>query len=197
MKKFLIINTNNEIIGSYEAEEKDETSNNRSYLTCPPHATHYEMPEGLELPFVELQEVEIQAEQNILVRAAQDAQAEVLAQDAIFDEDGVEVAPAIEHQDAVKATKAVYSIVPAVRGLGVVESLDKARVAKLASIRAERDARMADNDKAFIIAFKKDEDLANIKASAQILRDFPEVAEAALSVMSSLVDINSYNPFGE
>ena len=49
MKSFLILNKENEIIGSYKALEKDETSSFRSYLACPPHAVHVELPEGISI----------------------------------------------------------------------------------------------------------------------------------------------------
>lgn len=37
-----------EIMGSYMAEEKDDSSNNRSYLLAEPHCMHMELPEEVE-----------------------------------------------------------------------------------------------------------------------------------------------------
>jgi hypothetical protein len=39
-------------LGSYEAEEKEDNSTNRSHLQVSPHATHFELPEGLDVDVV-------------------------------------------------------------------------------------------------------------------------------------------------
>lgn len=46
--KFIIVNKASlEIVGSYEAEQKDDTSANRSWLAAEPICKHLELPEGL------------------------------------------------------------------------------------------------------------------------------------------------------
>jgi hypothetical protein len=153
-------------------------------------------PNNLDLNQSELQEVEVEAEQTILVREAQEAQDEVLAQDAILDAEGVEIAPAVEYQPAVEASDAIYNTIPAVRGMRVVESLSKARLIKMESIRLFRNARLLENDKAFMIALKTDQTLLidSLKQEAETLRNIPQAAEIAMAEMN-LEQINSYNPF--
>jgi hypothetical protein len=52
MKKFLIYrkleNGYGEKLGSYEAEVKDDSSTNRSWLLAEPQASHFELPEGMD-----------------------------------------------------------------------------------------------------------------------------------------------------
>lgn len=50
-----------EIMGSYMAEEKDETSNNRSHLLAQPHCMHMELPEGVEEKYAKCEMVEGEA----------------------------------------------------------------------------------------------------------------------------------------
>lgn len=46
--KFIIVDKASlQIVGSYEAEQKDDTSANRSWLAAEPVAKHIELPEGL------------------------------------------------------------------------------------------------------------------------------------------------------
>lgn len=46
--KFIIVDKASlQIMGSYEAEQKDDTSANRSWLAAEPMAKHLELPEGL------------------------------------------------------------------------------------------------------------------------------------------------------
>lgn len=46
--KFIIVDkTSLEIVGSYEADQKDDTSANRSWLAAEPICKHLELPEGL------------------------------------------------------------------------------------------------------------------------------------------------------
>lgn len=59
MKKFLIYKkledgSYAEKLGSYEAEMKDDTSANRSYLMAEPMASHFELPAGLDEDCVDL-----------------------------------------------------------------------------------------------------------------------------------------------
>lgn len=136
MKKFLILNNQDEIIGSYESEEKDETSNNRSYLLCPPHAKHIEV------------DVDIT---NIRLLT--------------IDMDNVSI------------------------------DLAKARSIKLEEIRSQRDMKLLENDKQWLIAAKKHEDTTSLEVEAQILRDMPEIVATELEMMITLEEINGYNPF--
>jgi hypothetical protein len=49
MKTFIIVKKETlEIMGSYEAEQKDDTSANRSWLQAEPMAAHLELTEGLD-----------------------------------------------------------------------------------------------------------------------------------------------------
>lgn len=78
----------------------------------------------------------------------------------------------------------------------IVNSLSKAKTVKLEEIRNIRDARLLDNDKAWLIAAKKKEDTSVIEAEAQMLRDLPTVASAHLDTLQTLEEINNYNPIG-
>lgn len=78
----------------------------------------------------------------------------------------------------------------------VVNSLSKARSSKLQDIRNKRDAKLLENDKAWLIAAKKKEDTSAIEAEAQMLRDLPTVASAHLDTLQTLEEINNYNPIG-
>lgn len=53
MKKFLIFKkledgTYGEKLGSYEAEQKDDSSKNRSWLAAEPMASHFELAEDIQ-----------------------------------------------------------------------------------------------------------------------------------------------------
>lgn len=49
MKTWIIVRKSDlEVLGHYEAEVKDDTSNNRSHEQAAPLAVHIEMPEGLD-----------------------------------------------------------------------------------------------------------------------------------------------------
>lgn len=141
-------------------------------------------PNNLDIAESSLEEVEIAAEYQVLVSE------EVIGQDEVFDEETGELLEA-----GIESQPAVYETIPAVRGMRMVMSLAKARSNKLESIRIERDIKLLENDKAFLIAFKKDEDLTAIRAEAQALRDLPAVAKAALEELESLEEINAYNAF--
>jgi hypothetical protein len=59
MKTFLIFkklenNTYGEKMSSYQAEQKDDTSANRSYLLAEPMASHFELPENMDEDCVDL-----------------------------------------------------------------------------------------------------------------------------------------------
>ncbi len=59
MKTWMIVRKADlEIMGSYMAEEKDDTSNNRSHLLAEPHCMHMELPEGVEAKFAKCEMVE-------------------------------------------------------------------------------------------------------------------------------------------
>lgn len=93
-------------------------------------------PDNIDIEKASFEEVELEAERQVLVREAQLAQDEVLAQDAILDTDGVEIAPAIAHQDAVLAHDAIYMTVPAVKVMKLVEDSSKVSVIRQANANA-------------------------------------------------------------
>lgn len=62
MKTWMIVRKEDlAILGSYMAEEKDETSNNRSHLLAQPHCMHMELPEGVEAKYAKCEMVEGEA----------------------------------------------------------------------------------------------------------------------------------------
>lgn len=135
-------------------------------------------PNGLSLEVAELIQAEIEPSfQKVVTEAIEE----------VRDEDDNVI---------VEAQSATYVTVPAVVGPRLVASLPGARAVKLSYIRMERDAKLIANDKAFMIAFKKDEDLAAIREEAQALRDIPQTASEAMAEMTSVEEINAYNPFG-
>ena len=67
--KHAIFDLEGKKIGQYEGE-LDETSNNRSYLLCPPHAIHLEVPEGMDIDIVKAVLI---PEQQIPERVIQEA----------------------------------------------------------------------------------------------------------------------------
>lgn len=74
MKTWIIVRKEDlEVLGSYMAEEKDESSNNRSHLLAQPLAAHLELPEGLDKECVscEMQEGEMQLVHDNAKEAAQ------------------------------------------------------------------------------------------------------------------------------
>lgn len=148
-------------------------------------------PNNLKLDEAELQEVEIRASYQALVSPAIEA---VEAKEAVLNDEGEIIEPAIE---AVSAQAAVYETVPALRGMRMVMSATKARANKLVEIRAIRDAKLEDNDKAWLIATKKHENTVSLETAAQVLRDLPEVAATALAELETLEEINAYDAFGE
>ena len=67
-------------LGSYEADAKDDSSRNRSYLHAEPQACHLELPEGLDEDCVEPVEVEgvVSLQENVdkvLAKRQKEAQA--------------------------------------------------------------------------------------------------------------------------
>jgi hypothetical protein len=75
------------------------------------------------------------------------------------------------------------------------EELALARRNKMSEIRAERDSRLLENDKSWLIASKKGESTASIEAEAVVLRDLPEAAETALDALTTVEDIKAYDAF--
>lgn len=75
------------------------------------------------------------------------------------------------------------------------EELALARKKRLAEIRGERDQKLLDNDKAWLIASKTGQSTTAIETEAQNLRDIPELAEDELALLESVEDIKAYNPF--
>jgi len=62
MKTWMIVRKADlEVMGSYMAEEKDDTSNNRSYLLAEPHCMHMELPEDVEARYAKCEMVEDEA----------------------------------------------------------------------------------------------------------------------------------------
>lgn len=75
------------------------------------------------------------------------------------------------------------------------EELALAKRNKMSEVRAERDARLLENDKQWLIASKKGEPTVTIEAAAQTLRDLPEAAETALDALTTVEDIKAYDAF--
>ena len=143
-------------------------------------------PDGLDVSNCEWQEVVIQAEEQVLRRAAQEAQDEILAQDAILDKDGNIIAPAVAHQDAVAARPALYLTVPEIKKWMLVESAAKARAKKLEVIRARRDALMNDADIAVNKAVDSGKGLPAAKTYRQALRDITNSFIADMSLLDAV-----------
>lgn len=106
-----------------------------------------------------------------------------------------------DSQDNVMILNTVNGFIPA--GFTLVpqeeieaEEISLARKDRLAAIRAERDQKLLDNDKAWLIASKKGQSTTALESAAQALRDLPEVAQAELALLSDLEEIKAYNPFG-
>lgn len=77
------------------------------------------------------------------------------------------------------------------------EEIALARKDRLAAIRAERDQKLVDNDKAWLIASKKGQSTTALETEAQNLRDIPEMAEDELALLETIEEIKAYNPFEE
>lgn len=77
----------------------------------------------------------------------------------------------------------------------IVTDLDKYKEVKLEEIRIERDKKLLENDKDWLIASKKVEDTSAIEATAQSLRDLPTSAATAMSSMTTVEEIETYNAF--
>jgi hypothetical protein len=75
------------------------------------------------------------------------------------------------------------------------EELALARKNRLAAIRAERDQKLVENDKLWLIASKTGQSTTAIETEAQNLRDIPEMAEDELALLTNIEDIKAYNPF--
>lgn len=75
------------------------------------------------------------------------------------------------------------------------EELILARKDRLASVRAERDKKLLQNDKLWLIASKKGEPTAGLETDAQTLRDLPELAETELAALETVEDIKAYDCF--
>lgn len=147
-------------------------------------------PNNLDVSKASLEEVEIQAAYEVEVEPAV---AFVAGVDEVIDEEtGEVITPAVEE---VEAQDAVYETVPAVRGMRMVSNLAKARAIKVAAIRVVRDQKLEENDKQWLIATKKREDTTNLESVAQMLRDLPEYAATELAELTTLEEINGYNPF--
>lgn len=143
-------------------------------------------PDALDVSNCEWQEVVIQAEEQVLRRAAQEAQDEILAQDAILDKDGNVIAPAVAHQDAVAARPALYLTVPEIKKWMLVESATKLRAKKLKIIRSRRDALMNDADITVNKAVDSGKGLAAAKVYRQSLRDITDAFVADMSLLDAI-----------
>jgi hypothetical protein len=75
------------------------------------------------------------------------------------------------------------------------EELALVRQSKMSQIRAERDARLVANDKAWLIASKTANATTSIEQAAQVLRDLPEAAETALNALNDVEAIKAYDAF--
>lgn len=76
-------------------------------------------------------------------------------------------------------------------------AVSKARESKMEQIRAERNIRLVENDKQWMIKKKKGQSTTSLENEAQALRDLPETAQAALDEMNSVEDIQNYDAFEE
>ena len=134
-------------------------------------------PNNVDLEKASFEEVELQPEKQVLIRAEQIAQDEVLAQEAVFDEDNNELAPAVTYQPAVEAHPAIYKTIPAVKKMMLVEDSDKvllARQAKananLEAIRKLREPLLSSIDHEIFIAEDDGQDTVNLRAYRKALR---------------------------
>lgn len=75
------------------------------------------------------------------------------------------------------------------------QELALARKDKMTEIRTERDRRLLENDKEWLIASKTGQSTATIETEAQTLRDLPEAAEVALAALTTIEDIKNYDAF--
>ncbi len=76
-------------------------------------------------------------------------------------------------------------------------NLPLARAQKLEEIRKERDARLVESDKEWMIAMTTgagQEAIDAINAKKQALRDLPEIAESDLSSKLAVTTIDAYEP---
>lgn len=121
MKKFLIFKkledgSYAEKLGSYDAEAKDDSSANRSYLQAEPLASHFELPAGLDEDCVDLVwQEEIPAVEAQVAKWTKEGQANVFEQPMIDDGAGNMIAdvswtfvPAVE---AVAGVPAQYVLI--------------------------------------------------------------------------------------
>lgn len=143
-------------------------------------------PDALDVSNCEWQEVVIQAEEQVLRRAAQEAQDEILAQEAILDAEGNEIAPAVAHQDAVVARPALYLTVPEIKKWMLVESSAKSRAKKLEIIRSRRNALMNAADIVVNKAYDNGSGIAAAKAYRQSLRDITDAFVADMSLLDAV-----------
>lgn len=68
---------------------------------------------------------------------------------------------------------------------------------KMAEIRSERNRMLAANDVAWLIASKQGQATTALEADAQVLRDLPEAAEAAIDLLESAEAIKAYDAFAD
>jgi hypothetical protein len=66
---------------------------------------------------------------------------------------------------------------------------------KMSEIRGERNRMLSANDVAWLIASKQGQATTALEADAQILRDMPEDAEAAIHLLESAEAIKAYDAF--
>jgi len=88
-----------------------------------------------------------------------------------------------------------WELVPAEEAEAELLVFERAR--KLEQIRAERNRRLAENDKQWLIASKKGDSTSSLESEAQALRDLPESAEEALADLETVEDIQAYDAFAE
>jgi len=80
------------------------------------------------------------------------------------------------------------------KGGEITVDLPAARLIKLAEIRIERDKRLADSDKEWLIAMSQGKSQDEINTKKKALRDIPDVAESALKKLKKLETIDAYSP---
>jgi hypothetical protein len=173
MSKFLIFkkleNGYGEKMGSYEADAKDDSSKNRSYLMSEPMASHFELPEGMDEDCVSLVFVP-----EVLSKDASDeiwtnGEKSVFSANDIpvlFDEDGSpRLDPSFKRIEGRKEGPAHYKLVENER----LVRIKKQRVAneKLEQIRQLREPLLKEVD----VKINKAEDKG---LSSLILREYRE-----------------------
>lgn len=76
----------------------------------------------------------------------------------------------------------------------IIIDLTKAKAQKLDEIRKERDSKLADTDKEWMIASSQGKPVDAINGKKQALRDIPDEAQKDLAKLRSINTIDAYEP---